>query len=304
MEVEMYSYWNNAWVRYINDYFKEKENISINWHIGGRFEAPSEYNKKIGVIMWANEHAEFVSKCNIKIFKKTVVFIRSYEIFSGFIQKINWKNIDLAVFCNKSFLEVISPQIACKSIYIPNAINLDEWKPQKHYRGYNIAMVCHLNHKKGISMVPQVLYELNKIDKRYNIHIAGAPQQTRHIVYMNHILKQMGLRDRVITYNHINDIQGWLDDKDYLLTTSVTEGHPNNVLEAMSLGIKPVIHNWIGCKHNFPENLIWTGISEAVDLITNHEYDSMAYRKFVEDHYSHKEVYKKIEKILEELDGE
>jgi hypothetical protein len=38
------------------------------------------------------------------------------------------------------------------------------------------------------------------------------------------------------------------------LSTSLSEGNPNNVIEAMAKGIKPVVHAWPGAEDQFPED--------------------------------------------------
>jgi hypothetical protein len=72
---------------------------------------------------------------------------------------------------------------------------------------------------------------------------------------------------------------------DYCLSTSISEGNPNNVIEAMAKGIKPIVHNWPGAEDQFPMS-IFNSVDEAVKLLTENTYESRMYRGSVESKFS------------------
>lgn len=295
MKIDAFTPWENCWVRYMSKYFANTEHDLV-WHIGQQVNMGRIPD--VGLFCWADDAAIKLSKHPLKICKRYVVFIRSYEIFYGLITQIKWKNIDDAIFVNKAFYEEYKDKLPCRVHYLPNCIDLDEWKYQDHTKSFKVGMVCSLNHKKGINMVPQLMWELNKADPRYEIYIAGKIEEPRYEIYLNNLLRQMGLEDKVHFEGQVKDIQHWWEDKDYLFTCSVTEGHPNNGIEAMALGVKPVIHYWMGAEHNFPEHLMWKGLSEAVKIITEDEYDSKSYRCYAQDNFDMRLVYPALENIL------
>lgn len=294
MRIKIFSLWKNVWVDYLKKYFDSTEH-DVEFIIHEQINVKKVEEADVAIFMWANEHVITLSKQRLKYCKKYIVFCRSYEIFYGHINKIKWNNIDDIVFVNPAFAKEYKT-LPVKVSFIPNAIDLDKWELQKHSKGFNLAMVAHLNHKKGIDHIPQFMKKLTDIDSRYTLHIAGDIQDARHLLYINHLLEDMGICDNVILHGYINDLQSWLKDKDYLFTCSVTEGHPNNVIEAMSLGIKPLIHNWIGAKDTFPERLVWSDIDSAVKMVTD-GYDSTSYRKFIEKNYDMWKVYPKLEEL-------
>jgi glycosyltransferase involved in cell wall biosynthesis len=77
----------------------------------------------------------------------------------------------------------------------------------------------------------------------------------------------------------------WWDGMDYCLSTSLSEGNPNNVIEAMAKGIKPVVHRWPGSEDQFPGHLFDT-VQDAVRMITEGSYNSESYRASVQDKFS------------------
>jgi hypothetical protein len=54
------------------------------------------------------------------------------------------------------------------------------------------------------------------------------------------------------------------------------------VLEAAAKGIKPVIHNWPGAEQMYPTSWVFDSIGMAKQYIDIGEYNSNAYRAFVE----------------------
>ena len=86
-----------------------------------------------------------------------------------------------------------------------------------------------------------------------------------------------------------------LEDKNYILSTSIHESFGYNIAEAMVKGIKPVIYNFPYSKEIWDQKYLFNTIDEAVSLITEDNYVSYEYRDFVEKRYSLK---KEIEQII------
>jgi hypothetical protein len=77
----------------------------------------------------------------------------------------------------------------------------------------------------------------------------------------------------------------WWDDKSFCLSTSISEGNPNNVIEAMAKGIKPIVHSWPGSEDQFPDDLRFSTVREAVEAFEG-PYDSFRYQGIVNEKFS------------------
>ncbi len=75
----------------------------------------------------------------------------------------------------------------------------------------------------------------------------------------------MKLENNFILHGWINEVDKFLEDKDYTLSTSIHESFGYNIAEAMARGIKPIIHNFDGAKSLWPSELIYNTIDEAVE---------------------------------------
>ena len=147
--------------------------------------------------------------------------------------------------------------------------------------GHEIAWVAHISYKKAPELAIQVIKKLVDIDPRYRLHVAGDFQDPRYEVYMKHMVRVMNLEKNVIFHGWVDDMDEFWEDKNYLLFTSLHEGHPYSVIEAMARGIKPVIHWFRGADELYDEKWLFTTVDEAVNTLAAESYDSKSYRNFL-----------------------
>jgi glycosyltransferase involved in cell wall biosynthesis len=301
MKILLISPWENRWIKYMKNWF-EGRGHELQW---AQTPKPVAFLRWADIVVcgWANEHAIQLSQNPELKFIPYVCFVRSYEIFSGLVKQINWDTIDHAVFVNPDFERlaraagVALTDTPCT--FIPNAIDLNEWPQQVHEGGHKLAFVADLSHKKGLPLLAQVFMEL---PDEYELYLAGRKYETdrRFVDSFFHVLTKTNCIDRVHDCGYVDNLQDWLQDKDYILNTSPMEGCPNNVLEGMALGIKPIVFNWPGAVELFGHQHVFSTVMEARNMITADEYDSVGYRRFVSTLYSPDAIYGRLEKILQD----
>ena len=195
---------------------------------------------------WANEVAIIGTAYKGIKGKKVIVRLHSYEIFTDFPKRINWDVVDRLIFVAPHIREILnelSPGIIekVKSEVIFNGVDIDKIPFKEREPGHNIAWVGYINYKKNPQMALQILKKLTEgiytSDLRYTLHIAGSYQDLRYKVYLEHMIKEMGLQDNVIFHGWIDDMEGFWEDMNYLLHTSLHEGHSLSITEEMERGI-------------------------------------------------------------------
>ncbi|ANE41641.1 MAG: glycosyltransferase [Fervidobacterium sp.] len=254
---------------------------------------------------WANELAVEVTNKLEKKGKKIICRLHSYEaLTNAFLSKIFWDKVDAIVLVAEHMKDVIRmyhpdvyKRIEAKIKVIHNGLNLERFKYKPRTRGYNIAVVAHINYKKDPTMWLQIMGLLKKIDPRYNLSIAGDFQDYRYHLYFHYFIEEAGLRDNVKLLGHVNNIEEFLEDKNYVLSTSVHESFGYNIAEAMAVGIKPVVHNFYGAKTLWMEDTLFNFIEE-IPQILEFDYRSEVYRTFVEENYSFEKQIRQIEDVL------
>lgn len=231
--------------------------------------------------------------------KRNVMFMRRYELFSGALANIVWTRIDDLILVNSWIKDVVDKYFKSKGIQtrthlVYNAVDTSKWTYKDRKPNNRIGMACHVHPKKNL---PLALEVLSHLPEEFELHIAGEIQDACTAEYLNHMGKKN--RRTVYLYGHIprEQLDLWWEQMGFCLSTSLSEGNPNNVLEAMAKGIKPVVLNWPGAEDQLPEE--WRGNSarELADLVVEFDseaqvrtvfetYSSASYRKHVEEFYS------------------
>ena len=224
--------------------------------------------------------------------------LHRYEAYSDLPRQIQWDRVDHLVFISPgvlaTFKDHINPQIEelTQVKIIPNTVNPARFpfNPEKS-KGFNLAWVGRLHSDKNPALVLQIMAELKKRDPRYRCFMIGHSQDKVLENYINFMIQELKLENQIIYQDRKSDIISWLSDKSFLLNTSLVEGHPVAVLEAMLSGLKPILHNFVGgATEMFPPELIYNTAAEAVELILSEDYQPEFYRNFVEERYPFQQI--------------
>lgn len=223
---------------------------------------------------WCNELAIAATRLFAKQMRTKTVIIRlhSYEAFTDMPEQIVWNVVDRLAFVADHVRDItmLYHGDAVKNVeqlVIPNGIDIETIPFLNPDPGYDIAVVGSINYKKEPPLVLQVLKELVDDYEKYHLHWAGAFQDARYDIYLQHMVKEMGLEKNITFYGHVSDMDSFWRGKHYLLHTSVHEGHSYAIMEAMARGISPVIHNYYGARQQYPEPLLFNTVAEAAAKI-------------------------------------
>ncbi|MDH3892366.1 MAG: glycosyltransferase family 4 protein [candidate division Zixibacteria bacterium] len=239
---------------------------------------------------WCNEatvHLSRLANC-----PPLATNIRSYEILTpNLMTGVNWTKVDGAIFVADHIREMANEMWSKQLSAVPqttvhNCVELHRYPFYENGPGRDVCYIGYLNHKKGIGLLLQCIREAVKIDKAYRFHIAGSFQEKRFEVYMKHLVSEMGLSSHVDFCGWVKDVPAFLKEMNYVISTSPWEGCPNNIIESMACGIKPLIHNWRGAKDIFPEHLVFNCLDDFARLLTCSDYESQAYRRYVEVNFN------------------
>jgi len=234
---------------------------------------------------WANEIAIEATKIYDLKKKGVILRLHSYEAFTNMPQHIDWTMIDYLVFVAphirdivKIYIPDIQKRVSTKVVY--NGVDIDTIEMNEDLNMHNIAYVCNINHKKEPVMALQIMAELVKQDSNYKLHVAGAFQDNRYKIYMEYMAKEMCIADNILYYGFVEDMNTFWEGKGVILSTSIHEGHPYNIMEGAARGLRPVIHNFKGAKKLYPISWLFNDIDMAVKSIGG-IYLNKEYRQYV-----------------------
>lgn len=323
MRIALCTPWDNQWIPGYVAAFDEKcvkvEVVNYNpaeW--AGHPDAVTEADKDEGVVMrgmaefdaillmWTDPYALAVLRQLKRWGHKKPVFLwmRRYEFFeSGVWQKIETDMVTRWIFVNSGMRECVRDHFKDKMPQAETIWNgiwgLDEvpWNPNRT-GGQKVAMVCHVHPKKNLPLAAQVMAAL---PPEYELNVFGGVQDVATHLYLDRIFKAVKRKAMFWGQMPRSDMHKALRHCDYLLSTSISEGNPNNVIEAMAMGIKPVIHNWPGAKAQFPNGLVFDTVQDAVRIIREPFYRPDLYRVWVKTKYGPENYRRVVDMVLKEV---
>jgi glycosyltransferase involved in cell wall biosynthesis len=256
--------------------------------------APGVDKADIYMFMWAD--GTLVKRLStLPLKSKVIVFLRRYEYYTQLWKHVDWSRVDKLIFVNP-YIAKRTDVFDGKIEVVPNGIDPEQWTLEQHSHGTRIAMVGFVVPRKNYGLALQIL---SGLPESYELHIAGEVKDHETLNYIDYLGKR--IRRKIYTYGPVGNMNLWLKPMNYILSTSISEGCPNNVLEAMAKGIKPVIHSWPGAYELFPNRYVFKTVNEAVEMIKPESvYIPSEYRKYVIQNHG-VNVYDRIIAILREV---
>jgi glycosyltransferase involved in cell wall biosynthesis len=253
---------------------------------------------------WCDELVVHGSNLDIAKEKRVICRLHSYEAFTDYPLKVNWDNVDCFICDTVHIKDIVLEKVDIdndKILIVPVGVETSRFNFSNRKKGFNVAYVGYINYKKGPMFLIQLINALKKEDNRYRLFVGGEFQDQRDILYFRQMIKELNLENNLVYQGWIENVNEWLEDKQYIVSTSLLEGQHLSVMEGMCKGIKPIIHNFVGAKQVYDKKYVWNTINEAVAMIKDESYDSEEYRKYIVDNYSNEKQLMKIKSELERL---
>jgi glycosyltransferase involved in cell wall biosynthesis len=241
---------------------------------------------------------------------KNIIRLHRYEAYEQWPEQINWANVDMLITVGNRFVKetlvnkVPGFETQTSLVTIPNGVNLERVMFTNRQRGKNIAFLGNLRMVKNPAFVLQCMQKLHYIDPEYCLFFGGEFVEPALKQYLKHMVEALELCDVVFFDGWQKDINSWLTDKHYIISTSIIESQGMGLLEGMACGLKPVVHNFPGADQIFPSEFLFNISEEFCEQILSDGYEPESYRRFVEENYSLKNQLSKINSIFTQFEAE
>ena len=178
--------------------------------------------------------------------KKTVMHIRGFDIKSNFRYPL-LSQLNKIITLNPSAKKIISNKIwSFKSeniVIIPNGVTIHELEDKKfNKKTTKIVFLGGYEHRKGIDLFFEIASALLTSD--VNIQIFHIGDSTPKDDFSEKILNKHSLlrgHKNFIELGFVDNVSAIIDDFDFFLTTSRSEGMPRSLLESMERGLIPIV---------------------------------------------------------------
>jgi len=228
--------------------------------------------------------------------KNIIIRIHDLDAWVGQHNGVNWKWVNHVVFIASHIKEKVERELGerlngVQSHLIKHGLNIDRFTFRERAKGNKIAWVGNICHHKNLELALQVLAE----NPDYELHVCGRPLCNWQKAYTEHFVKKNNLK--FFQQDWVEDINTFLEDKNYLLLTSCKEAFSFAVAEAMTKGIKPLIHRFYKAEEIWDEKYIWDKVSQVKPMLEG-EYNSKEYRDYIETNYPLNKMLEEYNKII------
>jgi glycosyltransferase involved in cell wall biosynthesis len=195
---------------------------------------------------------------------------------------------------------VKAPKCPVEVVHVGIDTNKWTFRDRSVTRGKTVGWLNNFWSGKGIELLAQIIYKVVKLDPEYQFIVVGPCHGERWLEkYFEEFLKYNGLSNNVKRVESVVSVDNWMEQIDYILSTSMKECMSLPMIEGMAKGVKPIIHHWWDAKELYPDNLVFETVDQAAEMIMGKDYDSVSYRKFVEDNYTLDKEVKALNRILQ-----
>jgi hypothetical protein len=216
------------------------------------------------------------------------------DIYGGHWRKVNWDFVDALVCMSRHMIDYMRPHLpeSLPVHYVPGGVDLDKWTLRRDpSRNFNVAWVGHYWIAKNLFGALQVFRQLLRRDERNPWHLYVRGQKWSPNWWREHCLAYVEanpiLKKRVtFVEKRVPDLNEWLEDKAYLLSTSFKEAFGYAVGEAAAKGIRPVLQFTNGIYDIWPAEWVFnTHVEAEMHFLASCCYNPEAYRRIVAERY-------------------
>lgn len=241
---------------------------------------------------------------------KIICRLHSYEAFTQMPAEVNWTKVDRLILVNRSVADVLGEyhNISVRKEIIHNGVDLNKFTiPKDKKFGKKICSLGYINYKKNPGLLLYCFKAIHDYDPECEFFIAGRHQDPRIKVYFDHMIKRLDLPVHLDDW--VDDVPGYLRDKDFVISTSLFESFHYSIAEGMASGVLPLVHAWPGAENVYPEKYLFNTPDECVKLI-----DSLlksdrnelihANREYISSHFSQEGQIAAFERLIAGLERE
>lgn len=241
---------------------------------------------------WLTNRA--VDVANYQCDAKKFLRIHAYEAFSPLIHYVDFSKFDKVIFVADHIKDYVEHKVGVipNAVVIPAGVNTEAYPLVKKQKNNKIAYAGEVSRKKGVDL----LFFLAESFPEYEFHVAGKYNEEDTARHMNE-MRPDNLIAHPYQHGTLND---FFKDKTYFLNTSLREGNPITLLEAMSCGLKPLVRNWIGSYDIYGMN-VFRNAGQFEELLKQ-DYNPQQYHDFAKQ-FDFKKTLRKINEICFEWDG-
>jgi glycosyltransferase involved in cell wall biosynthesis len=220
---------------------------------------------------WASDLLEIAT--HMPKYCPIVTRLHSFELHA-WASLINWDRVDKVILVSeamrRNFIQEY-PGHANKTTVVYNGVRLDRFRPELRDNTLNLGILGSLIPRKRAYEAILTFFRLRERGVAATLHLAGGrvhgPGMDEYYIACHRLVEQLGLKDVVRFYEHIEGTADWLRKIDVFISNSYWEGQQVALLEAMASGCYCLSHCWVGAEEALPPDQVYVTEDELIAKI-------------------------------------
>jgi hypothetical protein len=306
MRISLYDSWNGKFSRAFQ---KHWESLGHTVHFNPRWEDVLDVDLNF---FYQSDNALIKGTKEIPLKGKIYAQCVDIEVWAGQPFAVDWSRVSGCMFMAqhiKDNVENGAPDILkIPRKLIKPGIDVDKFtlRPPVDFVSTPLRRVAYVVGSnriwdvKRLDIAFQLIRDLvDKTGDIWQLHIRGTySTHAQYNAYCKHLEKDLKLEGNVVWYeDRVEDLNTWLDDKDYMVLPSTKEVFSYITAECMAKGIKPVIGNWESARDTWGPYICET-YGQMLERFLENTYNPTQYRNYVLNRYDEKRYLKEVDEFL------
>lgn len=236
--------------------------------------------------------------------KKVVLNLNSLKGPSQWLGMVDSEKVDIFVLpgdkaVQSEILNVVG-DVRSKSFAVDTngGVDVESFRLSDKSIGKNIVCLGDFDLENNPVVLLLCMQKLNFIDPGYHLYLAGGFQNAGLEQTVRHLINANGLREKVTIEAFPRDLNGWLADKHYVVSSSTGAAGLEKVQAAMACGLKPVVFNTPAACERFDKDYLFNIAEHFCREITQGSFEPRKYRAAVEGRFDNKSMFMTVNGII------
>ncbi|MCE5186746.1 MAG: tetratricopeptide repeat protein [Planctomycetaceae bacterium] len=230
---------------------------------------------------------------------KLIVVLNECDIYNPFAGQLRWSAADMVLACaSVEAIEDFKEITGVRAIQASGAI--DAQRPDVHEKkhGKRIAAVGPWTFRHNPMFLLQCFQKLHYCDADTRLHLAGEFEDAGLERYIRSAAEAMDLDTVVFFDGHVKNLNRWLRDKHYIVSTAIDASAMPSVWAGMACGLRPVVHRFAGAEPLIASDYIFTLAEDFCKQVQSRQFEPAVYRRAAQQQFESGSAVRRIHAFL------
>ncbi|HPY76641.1 MAG TPA: hypothetical protein PLQ45_02250 [Anaerohalosphaeraceae bacterium] len=235
-----------------------------------------------------------------------IVFLDFEDLQDSRIEQIPWHQISALVVPSREVSEILLDRGVLASsvrvLTIPYCVDVESIPYTERKKGKRIAAIGPWTAHHNPMFLLQCMQKLHYLDADMRLHLAGEFEDPLVGRYIESMIEAMDLENVVFLDGTPKNLNRWLKDKHYIVSTAIDGRAMKGTLTGMAAGLRPLVHLFPGAGEWVEPEYLFALAEDFCRQILEGSYEPLRYRTMAIGRHSADQVYLPLLGVLSEIE--